>query len=187
MYKKILIVTALLLPFLASTGFSSVRIELKNGDDIVTNRYWREDGKVCFYFRSGIVGIPADTIHSISHSDQIDLETPEIDDSVTGLPDPSNPGPRTSDAVPLVGPAKIPEEPFDLKFYQKKKTILKAQLSASLKQLRKASRDKDPEAKEVARENTRKISRQIYDLTDEVKEKMGTLPDDWWQELTEQN
>jgi hypothetical protein len=50
-----------------------------------------------------------------------------------------------------------------------------------MKQLRKASRERDPEGKKKAREDSIEISRQIYSLTDKVKNNIGDLPQDWWQ------
>lgn len=188
MCKRVWIIAGFLFFIVPSIGFSSVRIELKNGSDFVTNQYWMADGRICFYFRNGIVGIPIDTIHAINRSDEPYLEAIEVGDNRMASAGPSIREPDMSDtdlqstSDKDMGTLKT----HDMKYYQKKNDRLKARLSASLKQLRKASREKDPEGKAKARAAARKISGQIYDLTDEVKNNVGALPKDWW-EGAEQN
>ncbi len=184
MYKKICIIAGLLFFIFPSIGFSSVRIELKNGSGFIANQYWRADGQICFYFQSGIVGIPIDTIHALNQSDQPYIEAPEVEDNRMTSADPSVRKSKTSDAgLQLVSDKDMDgSKTFDLKYYQKKNDRLKSRLSASLKQLRQASRERDAEGKAKARDDTRRISGQIYDLTDEVKNNIGALPKDWWKE-----
>ena len=61
--------------------------------------------------------------------------------------------------------------------------VLKTKLDESLKKLREATRNKDKAAKKMAREDMRKFSKEIYKLTDEVKQvNNGVLPEDWWKD-----
>ena len=74
------------------------------------------------------------------------------------------------------------EEKPDIDYYKEKKSQMKAKLDRTLDKLREATKNKDPEAKKNATDEMRKISAEIYDLTDELKKKnKGELPEGWWE------
>ncbi len=61
--------------------------------------------------------------------------------------------------------------------------MLKGKIDESVASYLEASGNRDPEAKQKAREEMTDLSGQIYDLTDELKEKnKGVLPE-WWEKL----
>ena len=70
----------------------------------------------------------------------------------------------------------------DLEYYKEKKSLLEAELNRTLDRLREATKNKDPKAKKNATDEMRKISAEIYDLTNELKKKNeGELPEGWWE------
>jgi len=151
-----------------SVCFSSYLIELNNGSKFITNHYWKEGGQIKFYYYRGVVGIPKNFVKAIRKSD---IAYKEEIDSKQDSGDPKG---------------KINEKsgitPIDLEYYKEKKLLLEAELNRTLDKLREATRNKDPEAKNKARNEMREISTKIYNLTDELKEKNnGTLPEGWWE------
>ena len=80
-----------------------------------------------------------------------------------------------------IAPEDKVKKKINFEYYKNKNLQLKAKLNEAIKRIRESSKNKDLEAKNKAREDMRKISGQIYDLADELKEKNnGVLPDDWW-------
>ncbi len=63
-----LALTILLIP--PSVCCSSFRIELTNGSEYITARYWEADSTIQFYYHGGIVSIPKDSIDTIAESDR---------------------------------------------------------------------------------------------------------------------
>jgi len=164
------------------TGHSSVRIELSNSSSFVVNQYWEADGLVCFYFRNGVVGLPKDSVLGIYESDVPYAIEPEISHTnASPAAAASSHGPSTSPADDLKLDEEKEEKPFDLAQCEKKNNRLKTELMASLAQMRKASKDRDGEAKRKAKEEVRRLSQSIYSLTDEVEAHTGSLPVDWWE------
>lgn len=69
-----------------------------------------------------------------------------------------------------------------MKAHQDKMAKLKADLNKTLTRLRKASTSKDLAAKDEATADNRKISAEMWKLTDELKAmNNGKLPIDWWE------
>ena len=75
---------------------------------------------------------------------------------------------------------KLPKK-IDVKAYQDKMAKLTADLNKTLARIRKANTNKDLNAKDEATAENRKISAELWKLTNELKEKNnGELPADWW-------
>ena len=75
-----------------------------------------------------------------------------------------------------------PREKIDLKAYQDKMAKLKADINKTLTRIRKATTSKDLDATNEATEDNRKISAEMWKLTEELQEKNnGKLPADWWE------
>lgn len=162
-------------PFLS---FSDYIIHLNSGRQFVTERYWEEGGEIKFHFKDGVLGVPKAAVTSI---EEFSIEAPASDEA------PAAEAPDKNEAeVKKEGdqkPGKKIEEKKPLDDYYKKMKVLKTQLNESLKGLREATRNKDKAAKKKAREDMRKFSKEIYKLTDEVKEaNNGALPEDWWKD-----
>jgi hypothetical protein len=177
MKKFILIIITIAFFIYPSICLSSYLIELKNGSTFITNHYWAEGQQIKFYYRGGVVGIPKNFVKAIRKSDIAYKE--EIDSKKT----------RTDPESKINGKSGITTTEkkenngtVDLKYYIEKKIAMTAELNESLERLQEATRNKDPEAKNKARDGMRKISTKIYDLTDELKEKNnGKLPEGWWE------
>ncbi|MCK4467057.1 MAG: hypothetical protein KAU60_01765, partial [Desulfobacterales bacterium] len=139
------------------------------------NHYWKEGHQIKFYYRGGVVGIPNNFIKAIRKSDIAYKE--EIDSKQDSVDLKSKINGKSS----ITTTEKKENGTVYLKYYMEKKIELTAKLNESLERLREATRNKDPEAKNKAKDEIRKISSKIYDLTDELKEKNnGTLPEGWW-------
>ena len=176
MKKFFLIIVTIAFFIYPSICLSSYLIELKNGSTFITNHYWKEGHQIKFYYRGGVVGIPNNFIKAIRKSDIAYKE--EIDSKQDSV-DPKSKINEKSGITPIEKKEKYGT--VDLEYYKEKKIALTAELDESLERLREATRNKDPEAKNKAKDEIRKISSKIYDLTDELKEKNnGTLPEGWW-------
>ncbi len=152
----------IIIPFIICPAvcFSSYLIELNNGSKFITYQYWEEGSQIKFYYSGGVVGIPKDSIFKISESEK---EFREEMESIE------------------IAPEDKLKKKINFEYYKNKNLQLKAKLNEAIKRIRESSKNKDLEAKNKAREDMRKISGQIYDLADELKEKNnGVLPDDWW-------
>ncbi|MBW1734522.1 MAG: hypothetical protein JRJ09_05635 [Deltaproteobacteria bacterium] len=162
-------------PFLS---FADHIIHLKSGHQFITDRYWEEGGEIKFHFKNGVLGVPKATVTSI---EEFSSDAPTSDE----VPPAEAPDEKGAE-VKKEGnqkPGKKIEEKKPLDEYYKKMKALKTQLNDSLKRLREATRNKDKTAKKRARDDMRKISKEIYELTDEVKAaNNGELPPDWWKD-----
>ncbi len=168
----------IIIPFIIwpAVCFSSYLIELNNGSTFITNHYWKERRQIKFYYYGGVVGIEKEFVKAIRESDAAYKE--EIDSKQNGVDTKS----KINEKSDITTTEKKENGTVDLKYYMEKKTALTAELDESLERLREATRNKDPEAKNKARDEMRKISTKIYNLTDELKEKNnGKLPEGWWE------
>lgn len=175
--KKLIPMIVIILSFLAfpATGQDSYRIRLKNGGEFTTVRYWSEGDQIKFYTSGGIAGVQKDSIKKIEKtaSENIlyrksdsDQKSPEISSKTNGHGDE-----KTEEEVVV-----------DLSYYTKKKGQLDAELDRALDRLREATKNRDTEAKNKARETLKKIHNEIYVLTEEVRGmNKGKIPEGWWK------
>ncbi len=179
MYKKISIAVGIFCLLFPSICLSSVIIEMENGGTFIANQTWESDSQIHFHFNGGLVSIPKQSIHSVRDSDRPYIDQTVLEkEQATAPSSPPEQDIREEEASPKEPPGA--ESTFDLARSKKEHKQLKAQLGISLKHLRMASRQRDAEEKERARETIREISRQIYEITDEVRTNNGELPDGWW-------
>ena len=188
--KNLTLIVIIFLSFLAfpAGGDASYLILLRNGGKLATPRYWSEGNQIKFYIYGGIVGIKKDSVRKIEKSasenmiyvkSQVRQKTTE---EVSEISSKTNDREIEDSRAEGESIEKTGEKP-DIDYYKEKKSLLKAELDRTLDRLREATKDRDPEAKKKAREEMRKISTEIYDLTDELKEKNnGKLPEGWWEE-----
>ena len=183
--KKITIITLMLISFCAYPTLSHADyiIHLKHGGQFMTPKYWTDDGQIQFFVRGGTMGIERDTVKAIEKS--------IIDDDQTRQPEQSMPrNSRTRqdatntapDAEGKSGPnINLKEEKVDLKTYQDKMAVLNKELYKTLISIKKAKSRKDQYEIDRAKEENRKVSDEMWKLTNELKAKnKGKLPDDWW-------
>jgi len=177
--QKIMLLFSIILSGLifSAGGEAAYVIHLKNGGQFWTTHHWEEKQEVRFYVAGGVMGIEKDRVRKIEKSivdgdDVADVRVPEK---------------RPAEAQTKPEKTLIPQSPgekIDLKAYQAKMAGLKTALSKTLTRIRKATAEKDLDAKREATEENRRISASIYQLTDELKERNnGLLPADWWKGL----
>ena len=192
MKKTILSLIILLLFLVPALGNASYLIRLKNGGQLFTSAYWFEDRMILFYCPGGIAGMERREIDRIERDDTYDnLGTVGRDIEKKAPPPPpktekpqepgKSPVEAEQKAEEILSPQK-PREKIDLKAYQDKMARLKADLNKTLARIRKATTNKDLGAKDEATADNRKISAEMWKLTEELQEKNnGKLPDDWWE------
>jgi hypothetical protein len=161
---------------------ASYIIELNNGREVVTSRFWEEGDEIRFYSAAGIAGVQKDFVKVIK-------EVVATSQARTA-PTPEAPHPTGNTSAP---PATIwgkapntethrPPEETDFASYRPKKAALMEQLNGATTQHLEAIGAKNAEAKKRALEDMREVSRRLYQLEDELKEKnQGVLPA-WWNE-----
>jgi len=160
-----------------SICFSSYLIELKNGSTFIINHYWKVGRQIKFYYYGGVVGIEKKFVKAIRKSDIAYKE--EIDSKQDGV-DLKSKINEKSGITPIGKKEKY--ETVDLEYYKEKKSLLEAELNRTLDKLREASKNKDSKAKKKARDEVKKISAKMYDLTDElIKKNNGKMPEGWWE------
>ena len=141
----------------------------------MTPHYWEEDNYVKFYIVGGMMGIEKNTVGKIEKST---VDVGEVYEVKTPGKLPAEAKPKAEETL---SPQKPPEK-IDLKAYQDKMATLKADINKTLTRIRKANTNKDLNAKDEATADNRRISAEMWKLTDELKEKNnGNLPADWWE------
>ena len=179
--KKIILSAFILISFFAFPLLShaSYIIHLKGGGQFITSKYWKEDGQIKFFVSGGTMGIDKDTVRAIEKS-KIHADDYQTNQSKQTIPK-VNPALEKTIKEETVPEANAKEEKVDLKAYQEKMDKLKADINKTLTRMRKATASKDQIAKDDAAEENRRISAEMWKLTDELKAKnKGKLPDDWW-------
>jgi len=177
MKKFILLIATIAFFRCPSICFSSYLIELKNDSTFIINHYWKEGGQIKFYYYGGIVGIEKKFVKAIRESDIAYKE--EIDSKQNGV------GPKSkinekSGIIPIEKKEK--HETVDLEYYKEKKSLLEAELNRTFDKLREATKNKDQKARKKAKDEVKKISAKMYDLTDElIKKNNGKMPEGWWE------
>ena len=188
--KKIILSAFILISFFAFPLLShaSYIIHLKGGGQFITSKYWEEDGQIKFFVSGGMMGIDKDTVRAIEKS-KINADDYQTNQSKQTIPkvNPALEKTIKEETVPHANVTTVPEvnakeEKVDLKVYQEKMDKLKADINKTLTRMRKATASKDQIAKDDAAEENRRISAEMWKLTDELKAKnKGKLPDDWWE------
>ena len=167
-----IIFSSLGLPAISHSAFA---IHLKNGGRIVTSGYWEEKNEWRFFIPGGVMGIQRNFVSKIEKSDDSVIGIYE-----TRMPEKQPEKDAESKAAEILPPPR-PGEKIDLKAYQDKMATFKAELNKTLTRMKKANADKDTIAKDEATADNRRISAEMWALTDELKAKNnGQLPADWW-------
>jgi hypothetical protein len=185
MKKTISSLIVFLMFFVPALGNASYIIRLKNGGQLYTPAYWFEGRMIFFYCTGGTAGMERSEIDRIER-DKTEYNLGSVGGNIEKKAPP--PPPKTEKAqdpekaLQAAEPAKKVEEKVNIEAYKSKKDQMSVELDEITERMRKATRQKDDAAKEKAKEEMRKISAQIYNLTDEVKNKnKGVLPDGWWE------
>ena len=187
--KKIILSAFILISVLAFPllSYASYIIHLKGGGQYITTKYWEEDDQIKFFVSGGTMGIDKDTVRKIEKSNL----APDEDDA-RNKPEKISPQVDRTTETTIKGNALPPgsaakeakesqKEKINIQDYKKKKDQMTIELEGLIEKVKEANSLKDNEAKQKAQEEMRKVSGEIYKLTDEVTEKNeGKLPEGWW-------
>jgi hypothetical protein len=174
------------------TWGASYHLHLKNGNELRTSHYWEEGDEIKFYVYGGVAGIQKGfvtriTMSNLNHKEYLadKKEDPEKSQSSSVFS-----GPKSQES-PQIGTGEKEsktrgntekDELIDFDYYKERKAVLKGKLEEALQRNREATARKDQQAKELTRKEYLEFSRQIIDLSDELKKKnKGVLPT-WWEE-----
>jgi hypothetical protein len=169
-------------------SYASYIIHLKGGGQYITTKYWEEDGQINFFVSGGTMGIDKDTVRKIEKSnlapDEDDtMNKPEkVSPQVDRIPENTIKGNALPPGSAAKGGKESQKEKINIQDYKKKKDQMTVELEGLIEKVKEANSLKDNEAKQKAQEEMRKVSSEIYKLTDEVTEKNeGKLPEGWWE------
>jgi len=175
------VITALILPVAAD---AACLIRLESGGRIWTPHCWEEGGELKFYVGDGIAGVEQNMVR---HIEKTAMTSGVVYEAPAPAPaDAAEKAEKTLSSPANVeggaAPPKAPAKKIDVKAYQDRMARLKADLNRTLARMKKATTNNDPAAKEEAAAENRRISDEMYRLTDELKEgNNGVLPTDWWE------
>ncbi len=159
-------------------------IVLKNGRSLATPLYWQAGTQVFFFHAGGTVGVEKPAIERVEkHQGERNFFGPSAagtKETTGSSPSPPPPKDKSPEPEKPAG-AKTPAEKVSVADYKEKKDLLEVELESLLDRRREAGQRKDREAQEKLTEEIRKISTEVYEITDEVKAKnKGRLPEGWW-------
>ena len=155
LFPVIFVIALLSYPLLSLADYI---IHLNSGRQFVTDRYWEEGGEIKFHFRQGVLGVPKETVVSI---EEVAEETPQKEPRSEKAPPEEIKGSIEIEKA-VKKTEKEAEDTKPLHEYWTQKKALKVKLDEALKKLREATRNKDKAAKNKAREDMRKFSKEIY-------------------------
>jgi hypothetical protein len=188
MQIRLLWIIFIFLFFCPVNAYPAFIICLKNGGTFVTNHYWAAGNEIQFLVRNGAIGIQKDSIKSIRKIDDINIIDTVADKDTTDKKNKDIPAiedirkDAKIDRQQAATVDKTLQEPV-LASLKEKKMALTRQLNEALERVRQATGNRKPEEKEKAMLEVREISKEIYDLTDDVRKRNnGVLPEDWWSE-----
>jgi len=195
MKKRIIpILTVALSLLCASVCDAYYLLRLKNRGMVTTPAYWFEGNKIHFYVSGGIASLEKREIDKIEDLEkevsdyrqrtaaiQVKKETPSAPPDAEKARDAEKPAVEAQTKSEQNPASRQPPEEIDLKAYQDKMTALKGDLNKNLARIKTATLDKDPKTRDEATAENRRISEEMWKLTNELKGKNnGKLPEDWW-------
>lgn len=146
----------------------------------MTSQYWEKNNEIRFFNSGGVVGIEKNFVLKIEKLPADPYRDATIRTPERPLPQ-AKPAPAATEEKQAAVAPEV-EEKVDIPAYKDKKAQMMVELNEIAQRLREATRQKDEAAKERIKEEMRKTSGQIYDLTDEVtKKNKGKLPEGWWE------
>ena len=155
-------------------------IHLKHGGRFSTSQYWEKNSEIMFFNSGGVVGIEKNFVRKI---EKLPADPYRNDYVVRPAPPPpaAKPAPVAMEEKQAAVTPEV-EEKVDIQAYKDKMAKLKADINKTLTRIRKANTSKDLDAKNEATEDNRKISAEMWKLTEELEKKNnGMLPADWWE------
>ena len=198
MKKRIIPILTIALSLLcASVCDAYYLLRLKNRGMVTTPAYWFEGNKIHFYVSGGIASLERREIDKIEDLEkevsdyrqrtaaiQVKKETPSAPPDAEKAKEPEKPSAEGEPNSEKSLSAQTPSEKMDLKPYVDKMTSLKAEANRAQERLRTAIKDRDLAAEAEAAADRRKISAEMQELTNELKEKNnGELPAGWFDRV----
>ena len=185
----------------SSMHAASFIIELTNGREVTASHVWEEGDEIKCYAAQGTAGFPKTLVKRIKPSPIIDdekvtrtsrpLNAPDAEAFTTGRPSPTHPtrDPGMPQGVAsrqashdAHGSRKTGLGAGDAQAYRAKKLTLTGELDAATNPYLAASGARNPEARKATLDDMRAYSKQIIELSDEVKKKNGGVLPEWWNE-----
>jgi len=185
------ILSSLVFPAVSNADYA---IHLTHGGRFSTSQYWEKNNEIMFFNSGGVVGVEKNFVRKIEKLPADPYRDATIRTPERPLPQ-AKPAPaageeKKEEAPPAETEQKaeknlspqMPPVKIDLKPYQEKMAQLKADINETLKRIKKANTSKDQNAKDEATADNRRISAEMWKLTEELQEKNnGKLPADWWE------
>jgi hypothetical protein len=181
MKKPILLLASMALFMCPSICLASYLVQLTNGNQFITHGYWEDGARIRFYSGGGAVAVAKASVSTIKEMDiavesQTDVRSiisspkaPEM------LPEKDGPGGKTGAGEKSGDPIISVDD------YKEKKLRLRAQLDMALEGFRKASRQRDSEAKKKAIRDVTEASGEMLKLADDLRTKNNGVLPDWWE------
>jgi hypothetical protein len=191
MNKLILFIALMICQSWTLVWAASYQIQLKNGNEINTSRYWEEGDEIKFYAYGGVAGIKKGLVSKVTTSNvtykegsssKEDLEKSRPPVAPSGPKSKESPEVQIGERGSQSGGSPEKSGAVDFDSYREKKIVLKEKLEQALQRNREAITRQDQDARESTRQEYLEFSKQIMDLGEELKKKnKGVLPD-WWNE-----
>jgi hypothetical protein len=191
MNKLILFIALIICQPSGLTWGASYHLQLKNGNEVRTSRYWEEGDEIKFYIYGGVAGIQKEfvarvTISNLDYKEETtargDIEKSSAPLNISGQKAKESATIRSGETEGTARASSEKGQLIDFDGYRKRKAILKEKLEDALQRNREAITRQDQEARESTRKEYLEFSKQIMDLGDELKSKnKGVLPG-WWNE-----
>ena len=169
MKKSLIIIFVSIIFFLnPTTSYSGFLITLKNDRAIYAENYEMDGNQIILYLDTGTMKFAKDEIKSIAQSKRPIEEIEKKEEKIS----PPKPDEKVKGKEPGSGKEDIDQ-------YKKRKIETRTRLDEAKKVYFEAT---NKEEKDKARKIMLSISKELFELQEEVKEKnKGTIPT-WWQE-----
>ncbi len=186
----LLAVCFLIVAMLPALSLAEYIIHLKDGGQYTTKQYWHEGDQIKFMVEGGIMGFDKSEVKKIikvedaaAQGDQAPPNASESDEPADkDKAAPEIKAPKSAGEKPAKAASGVKGKKVDIAAYQAEMAKLKDAINETLVRMKAADEAKDSTAREEAMEDNRKISAQMWQLTNELKEKNnGQLPADWWK------
>lgn len=182
----------LIIAMLPALSLAEYIIHLKDGGQYTTRQYWHEGNQIKFMVSGGVIGFDKSEVQKIikvkdtaAEGDKATPNVPEGDEpAVKEKTAPEIKAPKSTGEKPAKAVSGVKDKKVDIAAYQAQMNKLKEAIEETLVRMKAADETKDMEARKEAEEDNRKISEQMWQLTNELKEKNnGVLPADWLKKV----
>lgn len=162
----------------------SYLIQLKNGGEVRTPGYWEEGDQIKFYIYGGVAGIQKGFVNEIKETKIVLRDRFEKSRSDPGYEE------KFKEATKLeradqdqsgYSNTRTKNNIIDIDHYQQQKLTVRQKMEEVTQEYEEASRRRDAAAKEKARQERAALSRQLIDLTEELKQKNNGVIPEWWR------